>query len=205
MTRRPARPTRLAAAVLVALAAAGCAARPTPAPGPAAAPTPPAAVSADARQRLVEADGLCKQLAADPMLAPLRGRLIAPEAGQAWTRQMMTDTGHVDERDRALLLLLDERRAACRRAQYVASPQQVVPLLDYWRRQDAALVRLYQREMTIGSYNRAMAEAQQQLAIETTNMAADVAMRANQGAAPPPTATAPPQLDPASFRALPPR
>lgn len=201
MTGRSARRSlRLALAVAGSVLAAGCASR---TPTPAAASAPPPLVT-EARQRLVDADGLCKQLAADPALAPLRGRLVAADPAQSWTRAMMTDPGHVDERDRALLLLLDERRAACRQAQFVASPQQTVPLLDYWRRQDAALVRLYQREITIGSYNRAMAEAQQQLSIDTTNMAADIAMRANQGATPTATTTAP-QLGPASFRALPPR
>ena len=46
-----------------------------------------------------------------------------------------------------------------------ASPSQAVPLFDYWARQDAALVKLYDRHITIGSYNRAMADAQAQLAI----------------------------------------
>jgi hypothetical protein len=121
---------------------------------------------------------------------------------------MMVDATYVDERDRALLRLLDERRARCRHALITASPSQAVPFLDYWGRQDAALVRLYDGRIPIGAYNRAMADAQQQFAIDVTNQRADSAVRANAKIAEPPLqdatrrTDAAPAFTPDSFRAL---
>ncbi len=197
------RPACLGAA-LISVILTGCGGSSRPAhPPPAALSPAQQAQSAETRQRLIAAEGLCKQLAADPALTPLRGRILPPDAPVTWTREMMTDANQIDEHDRALLLILDERRAACRRAMFTASPDQAVPLLDYWQRQDSALIRLYQREITIGAYNRAMADAQAQLAIDTTNMAADSAARANQGVAPMSSGrTEAPQLPADSFRAL---
>jgi hypothetical protein len=192
-------------AVVVAGLLGGCAAPVAHAPSSAPAAQ---AVATDARQRLSAAEALCQQLAADPALAPLRGRLLPPEPSVPWTRAMMVDTRYVDERDRALLVLMDERRARCRQALITASPGQAVPFLDYWGRQDAALVRLYDRRIAIGAYNRAMADAQAQFAIDVTNQRADSAARANQHIVEPPPqdparrADPAPQYSPDSFRAL---
>ncbi|MBV8168400.1 MAG: hypothetical protein JO021_16520 [Alphaproteobacteria bacterium] len=128
---------------------------------------------------MASAEALCQQLAGDPVLAPLRGRLMAPSPRQPWTREMMIDTSRATERDRDLLVLMDERRAYCRQAMLAASPAQTVPLFDYWTRQDAALLKLFNRESTIGDYNRAMADATAQFSIDATNLQADVAARAN--------------------------
>jgi hypothetical protein len=163
-------------AIAVVLAVGACAGAP---PRP-AAPAQPAAQQVEARQRLAAAETLCQQLAGDPQLAPLRGRLMAPEPRQPWTREMMIDTSRVNERDRTLLVLMDEKRAYCRQALLSASPAQTVPLFDYWHRQDTALVRLFNRETTIGDYNRAMADATAQFSIDVTNMQADIAARANR-------------------------
>jgi hypothetical protein len=133
------------------------------------------------------AETLCQQLAADPQLAPLRGRLLAPDPTVPWTRAMMVDQSFVSERERALLVVMDARRAECRRAQLTASPGQAVPFLDYWQKQDAALVQLYNRQITVGIYNRTMADAQSQFAIEVSNQQTDAAVRAHQ-----PIADAPP-------------
>jgi hypothetical protein len=165
----------LTAALLgcLGLSLAGCAATPARPAAP-AGPT-----QAEQRQRLMSAEALCQQLAADPQLAPLRGRLMAPDPRQPWTREMMINQRRASEQDRALLVVMDERRAHCRQALLAASPGQTVPLFDYWSRQDAALVRLYNGETTIGDYNRAMADATAQFSIDVTNLQADVAARAN--------------------------
>ncbi len=131
---------------------------------------------------MAAAEALCQQLAADPALAPLRGRLLPPDPN-VWTRAMMVDPGYVDTRDRALLRVMDDKRAHCRQALIAASPGQAVPLYDYWARQDAALVRLYDRQMPIGTYNRAMADAQAQFSIDLNPQRSDTAARANQPAA----------------------
>jgi hypothetical protein len=138
------------------------------------------------------AEALCQQLAADPQLAPLRGRLLAPDPTVPWTRAMMIDQSYVTERERALLVVMDTRRAECRRAQIAASPGQAVPFLDYWQKQDAALVQLYNRQIPIGAYNRTMADAQTQFAIEVSDQQTDAAVRAHQPVsdAPPDSATA---------------
>jgi hypothetical protein len=172
----------LAAAALLVLAGcgfglAGCAGGgPPPRPAP---PPPPSAEDVQTHQRLASAEALCQQLAADPALGPLRGRLMAPSPRQPWTREMMIDNSRANERDRDLLVLMDERRAYCRQAMLAASPAQTVPLFDYWTRQDAALVKLFNRESTVGTYNRAMADATAQFSIDVTNLQADVAARAN--------------------------
>ena len=173
-----ARPAGLAAVLAALLAIAGCAA---PAPRAAAPPPSPAALAAQAetRQRLHAAEQLCQQLAADPALAPLRGRLLPPDPNGPWTRAMMVDPGYADARDRALLRVMDDKRAHCRQAMIAASPAQAVPLYDYWARQDSALLRLYDRQMPIGSYNRAMADAQAQFAIDLNTQRSDSAARAN--------------------------
>src|SRR5580658_6127842 len=129
-----------------------------------------------ARQQLMAAEALCQQLAADPQLAPLRGRLLPADPAVPWTRAMVIDQSFVSERDRALLVVLDTKRAECRRAQFAASPGQAVPFLDYWQKQDAALVRLYNREIPVGTYNRTMADAQTQFAIEVSNQQTDTAV-----------------------------
>jgi len=191
-------------AAIVAALLAGCAApsaRPAHEPP---APAPPVA-AADARQRLAEAEAVCQQVAADPALAPLRGRVLTLDPSSSWTREMMVDRHYVDARDRALLALMDQRRARCRQALITASPDQAVPLLDYWARQDDALVQLYDGRVPIGYYNRAMADAQSQFAIDVANQRADVAVRANEHLANPPSeprpgASAP--ISPDSFRAL---
>lgn len=190
--------------VAVTLLLTGCAGQ-APSRDPMIAAPPP---SGAARQQLIAAETLCQQLAADPQLAPLRGRLVAAEPTTPWTRAMMIDPSYVSERDRALLVVMDTKRAECRRAQFAASPGQAVPFLDYWRKQDAALVRLYNREIPIGTYNRTMADAQTQLAIEVSDQQTDTAVRAHQpvGDAPPESAArridAAPQLPLESFRAL---
>jgi hypothetical protein len=185
----------------------GCAGAPA---RPAAAPPPPSpaalAAETESQQRRHAAEALCQQLAADPALAPLRGRLLPADPKVPWTRPMMVDTAFADARDRALLRVMDERRAHCRQALLAASPSQAVPFYDYWARQDAALVKLYDHQIQIGSYNRAMADAQAQLAIDLNTQRSENAARANQpGLAPAPDATpragAPPvSLD--SLRAL---
>lgn len=165
-------------AIILSMFVAACAshgAAPSRAPVATAPPPDPAV-----RQRLVAANTLCQQLAADPQLAPLRGRLTAPEPNVPWTRAMMVDQSFVSERDRALLVVMDTKRAECRRAMIDASPGQAVPLLDYWQREDAALVRLYNREIPISAYNRAMANAQAQFTIEVSNQQSDTAARAHQ-------------------------
>jgi hypothetical protein len=179
MRGRP--PLRYGLIAAALLGVAGCGGTPA---HPAAAPGPSPAVQ---RQRLASAEALCQQLAADPQLAPLRGRLMAPDPRQPWTREMMVNQRRASDQDRALLVVMDERRAHCRQALLAASPGQTVPLFDYWSRQDAALVRLYNGETTIGDYNRAMADATAQFSIDVTNLQADVAARANHpdaGAAP---------------------
>lgn len=197
----------LGAAIIAALLA-GCAAGPPARPVP-PPPSPAAqAAAADARQRLGAAEALCQQLAADPAIAALRERGLSLDSGAQWTRAMMVDTHYVDERDRALLLQMDERRARCRQARITASPDQAVPLLDYWGRQDAALIQLYNRQIPIGSYNRAMADAQAQFSIDIANQRSDNAVRANQRIASPPTMDAARRtgaaeaMSPDSFRAL---
>jgi hypothetical protein len=193
-------------AILLSIFVSACASN-GPARAPAAAAPPP---DPAARQRLVAAETLCQQLAADPQLAPLRGRLIAPEPTVPWTRAMMIDPSYVNERDRALLVVLDTRRAECRRALIGASPGQAVPFLDYWQRQDAALVRLYNREIPVGTYNRTMADAQAQFTIEVSNQQTDTAVRANQphtdttpsDSSAPRRSDAPSALPLESFRAL---
>ena len=167
-----------ASAIVLSILAAGCTshgARDAPAPQ---AVAPPA--DDGTRGHLLAAEALCQQVAADPQLAPLRGRILPRDPKVPWTRDMMMIASYADERDRPLLLALDGKRAACRRALIEASPGQAVPFLDYWRRQDDAMVKLYNREIPIGSYNRAMAEAQGQLTIDVSNQNADRAVRANQ-------------------------
>src|SRR5260221_12949386 len=133
------RPVLLGAALISAILT-GCGGSSRPAHPPPAPPSPAQqALSAETRQRLVAADGLCKQLAGDPALAPLRGRILPPDATVTWTRAMMTDANQIDEHDRALLLILDERRAPRRRATFTARPHQAVPLLHYWLRHGPAL------------------------------------------------------------------
>jgi hypothetical protein len=183
----------------------GCAGQ-APSRDPTIAAPPP---SGAARQQLIAAETLCQQLAADPQLAPLRGRLAAADPAVPWTRAMMIDPSYVSERDRALLIVMDTKRAECRRAQFAASPGQAVPFLDYWRKQDTALIRLYNREIPIGTYNRTMADAQTQFAIEVSDQQTDTAVRAHQpiGDAPLESATVrrtdtAPQLPLESFRAL---
>src|SRR5277367_3405349 len=85
----------------------GCAGR-TPARDQAAYVPPPQPGAA--RQQLMAAEALCQQLAADPQLAPLRGRLLAPDPNGAWTRPMMVDQSYVTERERALLVVMDAKR-----------------------------------------------------------------------------------------------
>jgi hypothetical protein len=175
---------------LLAGLVAGCAA----APARPAAPPPPSpaalAAEADAQQRRHAAETVCQQLAADPALAPLRGRMLPADPKEPWTRAMMIDPAFADARDRALLRVLDERRAHCRQALLAASPGQAVPFYDYWARQDAALIKLYDRQIPIGSYNRAMADAQARLAIDLNTQRSENAARANQpGLAPAPDAT----------------
>lgn len=159
---------------------------------------------------MVAAESFCQQLAADPQLAPLRGRILPLDPKVPWTRDMMTIASYVNERERALLVVLDGRRAECRRAEIEASPGQAVPLMNYWQRQDDAMVKLYNREIPISSYNRAMANAQTRFSEEVSYQQTDRAVRANA----PPTDGAPndasamragavPSLD--SFRALNPR
>lgn len=190
---------------MLSILVTGCA-RPGSAPDPVI--QAPASSSA-ARQQLIAAEALCQQLAADPQLAPLRGRVLAVDPATPWTRAMMVDQSFVNERDRALLIVMDSKRAECRRAQIAASPGQAVPFLDYWQKQDSALVRLYNREISIGTYNRTIADAQTQFAIEVSDQQTDVAVRAHQpvGDAPPGSTTArrndaAPQLPLESFRAL---
>src|SRR5437764_256928 len=101
-----------ATALATALLVAGCAS-PTPRTAPPPSPAVQAA-QAEVRQRLHAAEALCQQLAADPALAPLRGRLLPPDPGVPWTRAMMVDPGYVDGRDRALLGVMDDKRAHCR-------------------------------------------------------------------------------------------
>lgn len=195
--------SRLGAAAVAAQLIVGCAGpppRPTPAP-----PSPAAqAAAADARQRLAGAEAVCQQVAADPALAPLHGRVLTLDPSSTWTRAMMIDQRYVDARDRALLVLMDERRAHCRQALITASPDQAVPLLDYWARQDKALVQLYDGRVPIGFYNRAMADAQSQFAVDVVNQRADNAVRANEHLANPPSggARAGLQTSPDSYRAL---
>lgn len=166
------------AALVALLALAGCASAP-----PARNARPPLTPQQiEQRQRLAAAEAQCRQIAADPQLAPLKGRLMPHDQGQQWTREMMIDQKRVTEADRALLVLMDEKRAACRQALLNASPAQTVPLLDYYQRQDQALVRVYNRQGTIGDYNRAMADAQAQLSIDLTNLQAETAARANREA-----------------------
>jgi hypothetical protein len=192
--------------VALTILVTGCAGQ-APARDQAALAAPPPEPVA-ARQRLASAEALCQQLAGDPQLAPLRGRLLAPDPNVPWTRAMMIDPSFVSERDRALLVVLDTRRAECRRAQITASPGQAVPFLDYWQKQDAALVRLYNRQIPIGIYNRTMADAQTQFAIEVSDQQTDAAVRTHQPVAdaPPESTTvrrneaAPPPLE--NFRAL---
>ncbi|MBI3514591.1 MAG: hypothetical protein HY060_11080 [Proteobacteria bacterium] len=182
-------------ALAAALLLAGCA---SSAPR-AAAPPPPSpaaqAAQAEARQRLHAAEQLCQQLAGDPALAPLRGRLLPPDPGVPWTRAMMVDPSYADARDRALLRIMDDKRAHCRQAMITASPAQAVPLYDYWARQDSALVKLYDRQMPIGSYNRAIADAQAQFAIDLNTQRSDTAARANNPSADPPAPAAAPRPD----------
>jgi hypothetical protein len=184
---------RRSGALVVAGLLAGCVGAATPVPPPTSS-APHAATGA--RQRINDALALCRQLAADPALAPLRGRLLPPDPRVPWTRAMMVDVSYVTERDRALLIALDQRRARCRQAQIAASPGQAVPLLDYWGREDAALVQLYERRIPIGSYNRAVADAQAQFSIDLANQRSDNAVRANQHIAEPPTSE-PARVEPA--------
>jgi hypothetical protein len=196
-----------AAIGLIAGLVGGCAGAPA---RPAAAPPPPSpaalAAEAESQQRRHAAEALCQQLFADPALAPLRGRLMPADPREPWTRAMMVDTAFADARDRALLRVMDERRAHCRQAMLAASPGQAVPFYDYWARQDAALVRLYDRQIQIGAYNRAMADAQAQLAIDLNTQRSENAARANQpGLAPAPEAlprAGAPQVSLDSLRAL---
>jgi hypothetical protein len=195
--------------IILCLLAAGCAGRGVANNAP---PTPPAPRQDDAQatQRMAAAETFCQQLAADPQLAPLRGRILPLDPKVPWTRDMMTIASYVNERERALLVVLDGKRAECRRALIEASPGQAVPFMDYWQRQDDAMVKLYNREIPISSYNRAMASAQTHFSEEVSNQQADRAARANQ----PPGDGAPndasamragavPPLD--SFRAFAPR
>jgi hypothetical protein len=195
-------------AAVVAVLLAGCAGGPArPAPEPTAAPPSPAnqAAAADARQRLAAAEAVCQQVAADPTFAPLHGRVLTLDPSSTWTRDMMVDRHYVDARDRALLVVMDERRARCRQALITASPDQAVPLLDYWARQDKALVQLYDGRIPIGFYNRAMADAQSQFAVDVANQRADNAVRANEHLANPPSSGAArvgAPISPDSYRAL---
>jgi hypothetical protein len=190
-------------AIVLAILTAGCAGRGAPATPP---PPPVAAAPQDgaARQRMAAAETLCQQLAADPGLAPLRGRILPRDPKVPWTRDMMTIASFANERDRALLVVLDTKRAECRRALITASPGQAVPFMDYWRRQDDALVKLYNHEIPIGTYNQAMADAQAQFSIEVSNQRTDRAVRVNGGLSPGDAPTvrdgAAPSLD--SLRAL---
>jgi hypothetical protein len=194
------RAARRGAIVLVILTA-GCAGRGAP-----EAPAPVATAPQDgaARQRMAAAETLCQQLAADPGLAPLRGRILPRDPKVPWTRDMMTIASFVNERDRALLIMLDTKRAECRRALITASPGQAVPFMDYWRRQDDALVKLYNHEIPFGTYNQAMADAQAQFSIEVSDQRTDRAVRVNGGRSPGDAPTvrdgAAPSLD--SLRAL---
>jgi hypothetical protein len=174
------RAARRGAIVLAILTTAGCAGRGAPAAAP---PQPVATAPQDgaARQRMVAAETLCQQIAADPAFAPLRGRVLPRDPKVPWTRDMMTIASFVTERDRALLVVLDTKRAGCRRALITASPGQAVPFMEYWRRQDDALVKLYNREIPIGIYNQTMADAQTQFSVEVSNQRTDRAVRANEG------------------------
>jgi hypothetical protein len=181
----------------------------TPSSDQASHAAPPSQPGA-ARQQLLAAETLCQQLAANPQLAPLRGRLLPADPAVPWSRAMMIDQSYVSERDRALLVVMDTARAECRRALLSASPGQAVPFLDYWQKQDNALVRLYNREIPVSTYNRTMADAQTQFTIEVSNQQTDLAVRAHQPGgdmSPPESATArrtdaAPQLPLESFRAL---
>src|SRR5579871_2873378 len=88
---------------IVAMLLAGCAggpARPSSEPTP-VPPSPAAqAAAADTRQRLAAAEAVCQQVAADPTLAPLHGRVLTLDPSSAWTREMMVDPRYADARDR---------------------------------------------------------------------------------------------------------
>lgn len=182
-----------AAALLALLVLSGCGAPSRP------SRPPLTQQEIEQRQKLAAAEATCRQIAADPQLQPLRGRLMPYDQGQQWTREMMIDQKRVSDADRQLLALMDEKRAPCRQALLHASPAQTVPLFDYYQRQDQALVRVYNRQTTIGEYNRAMADAQAQLSIDVTNLQAENAARANRGE---PPGLTPGDVPPERLRAL---